>query len=193
MTATRENVTILYVGRKHTGKSTDLAKMALDYPKESKVLIIDVNSSPAYNHGRITQLAKYGDLKRWKNDRGIVKIPGVPTEEDLNFISEKFRNGLIIFEDCTKYIFANPSPMIKKFLVDHRMYGCDLVFTFHSFRRIPIQFWEMSSYITIKKTQDTWQKSWINRIPNSVDVEAAFKRVMAHENNYYHETVATLV
>lgn len=184
------HITGIIVGRKGTGKSTRLAKAADIYPADKRVLILDVNGSPAYNR---FQAITPGHLTRWKNNAGKVKLVGTPTIETLQIIAENYRNGLIIFEDCTKYISGNVSPEIKTFLVDHRMFNCDLVFTFHSLKRVPPFFWEMISYVTLLKTQENFGNEYRNRVPNFEAVQAAFKRVNASKDDYYSETIETLI
>lgn len=179
----------IMVGRKGTGKSTKLAKIAMQYPSSKKTLIIDVNGSPAYNAIERIELSK---LKYLKN--GKVKLIGTPSDDDLEYIANNFRDGLVIFEDCTKYIDASPSRAIKTFLVDHRMYRCDLIFTFHSLKRIPPFFFEMTSYITLCKTQEQIEGARNkNIIPNYESVIKAWNKVQEHSDPYYSITVETLI
>lgn len=179
----------IVVGRKGVGKSTYLNKVACNYPATKKVLIIDVNGSPAYyQHTRIEP----SQLKHVK--QGIVKLLGTPSAETLHLIASYWRDGLIVFEDCTKYIEGNVHPVIKAFLVDHRMHQCDLIFTFHSIKRIPPFFWEMISYITIFKTAETFESSRNkNVIPNYEAILATFNRVNKNKDIRYNETVETLI
>lgn len=188
MSKTRDiHHTSLMVGRKATGKSTKLAAIARKYPKSKKVLIIDVNASPAYNEFREIQVK---DIPRVVS--GVVRLIGTPDEETLTKIARDFRDGLLIFEDCTKYISGHPSREIKTFLVDHRMYKCDLIFTFHSIKFIPPFFWQMTSYVMLCKTQeqlDTPRNRQV--IPNYDVMLKAFKEVEANKDQYYSKTVST--
>ena len=182
----------LLVGRKHTGKSTEANRIAKQYAAKhpsKKVLIIDVNGSPAYReHGPPIDRPMF---RRWKS--GVVRFYESDHAEMFAFIIANFRNGLIIFEDCTKYIDANPSKQIKTFLVDHRMWEADLLFTFHSLKRVPNFFWEMTSAVVLKKTQEE-EKEWLKKpIPNKTDLLAAWRRVQAHKSEYHQETVQTLI
>jgi len=166
-----------------------LKNIALKYPKTSKVLVLDVNGSPAYDGFKEITLPQVKLLKT-----GIVKLMGTPTDETLKVIAENFKDGLVIFEDCTKYISGNVRPEIKTFLVDHRMMRCDLIFTFHSLKMIPPFFWQMISYITILKTQENFINAQnANRVPNYDKVAEAYKKVNAHASDYYSITVETLV
>lgn len=187
---TRESHTAsIVVGRKHTGKSTKLAKIAKRYPANGKVLILDVNASPAYNDFPETSIDKVKHLRS-----GVVKLVGTPDEKALKEIAASFRDGLVIFEDCTKYISGNVRPEVRAFLVDHRMMRCDLIFTFHSLKRVPPQFWEMISYITILKTQENFEGSRNKQlVPNYDKVLEAYKKVNEHPDPYYSLTVETLV
>lgn len=186
---TRGHLASLIVGRKRTGKSTAANALAVKYAKANptkKVLIIDVNGSPAYREHEQIDRAKF---VRWV--KGVKRFYESDHEEMFAFISKHFRNGLIIFEDCTKYIEANPSRQIKTMLVDHRMWDADLIFTFHSLARVPPMFWEMTAYIVLKKTMDTENQIKSRRIPNLPGVLAAWHRVQNHANEYHSETVET--
>lgn len=194
----RLNATEIIVGRKGTGKSTYANKRACSYPKDKLVLIIDVNGSPAY--AKHTQIDDNILLSgRWKN--GIVRYYN--PDHDLMFNNimaycnthkPKKKGILIIYEDCTKYIDANPGKQVKSFLVDHRMWNADLIFTFHSFKRIPPFFFEMCSHITILKTQENFDTSRNqNTIPNYDALLAARNAVMSDPNPYTYITVETLI
>ncbi|MGZ3999157.1 MAG: hypothetical protein ACXVIY_00940 [Mucilaginibacter sp.] len=178
----------LVVGRKHTGKSTKLADIARSYDSQSKVLVLDVNSSPAYNAFRQIEVGQVKLLKR-----GVGRLQGTPTDETLEIIANNFRGGLVIFEDATKYILGNVKPNIRAFLTDHRMHRCDLIFTFHSLKMVPPFFWQMVSFLTLLKTQETLGSEYRNRIPNYEAIAAAHKRVNAHKDNYYSETIDTMI
>lgn len=188
MNTRSEHYTSITVGRKHTGKSTLTAGVVQDYPNDQKALVLDVNRSPAYDRYPEIQLNQVKALKR-----GKVRLVGTPDEEALKTIAEHFRGGLIVFEDCTKYISGNVRPEIKTFLVDHRMYNCDLIFTFHSLVMVPPFFWQMTSYLTLLKTQDVLDNKYRSRIPNFDKVAAAFKRVNASKDPFCYETIETLI
>ncbi|MBD1364388.1 hypothetical protein IDJ77_11265 [Mucilaginibacter sp. ZT4R22] len=177
------------VGRKGTGKSTKLAKVAASYPADSKVLIIDVNRSPAYNQFKEVTI---DEMKRLK--KGVVRLVGTPSNETLIAIATHFRGGLVVFEDCTKYIEGNVRPEIKTFLVDHRMFQCDLIFTFHALRFVPPFFWGMISYVTILKTQEEFDQGFYKRrMPNWKKIYEAFEKVQSHKDEYFGITVETLI
>jgi hypothetical protein len=192
MAKERLNMAGVIVGRKGTGKSTFLNERAKAYYKahpDKKVLIIDVNGSPAYKEHPELDHTKFA---RW--NKGVYRFYDSDHKKMFDYICKHFKNGLIILEDCTKYIPANPGGQVKALLVDHRMWNADLIFTFHSFKRIPLFFWEMVSYVTILKTQEDFENSRNKvNIPNYEAVAAARKKVIAHKNPYYNLTVETLI
>ena len=179
----------IVVGQKGVGKSTLLAEIAREYPKDKKVLIIDVNESPAYNSYRQIE-AK--DIRRLRS--GIVRLSGTPDLQTLSIIARDFRDGLLIYEDCTKYIYGNVHPSIKTFLVDHRMYRCDLIFTFHSLKRVPPFFWEMIGYCVLFKTAENFEGARNkNVIPNYENMLKAYKKVRDSKNPRFNLTIPTLI
>jgi len=179
----------IVVGQKGVGKSTKLATIAKQYHPSLKVLIIDVNGSPAYNAFKQVEPK---DIVRLQ--KGIFRLLGTPDMATLTTIATKFRDGLVIFEDCTKYISGAVHPSIKTFLVDHRMYNCDLIFTFHSLKRVPPFFWEMISYCVLFKTAEVFENPTNKfRIPNYENMLKAFNEVKANKDLRFNKTVETLI
>lgn len=194
----RGNHAMVIVGRKRTGKSTLANKIASSKAyKNRRVLIINVNNSPAYNEHPVIS---YPEMMAWKGS-GTYQFYDRDHERMFARLLEIFKpernrfNGLILFEDCTKYIESHPSKQIKSFLVDHRMWNADLLFTFHSLTMVPPFFWQMTSKLILLKTQDILSTSRVRqfeeRIPNWKDVSPALERVNKHKSNYYHEVINT--
>jgi hypothetical protein len=190
----RHNISTVIIGRKATGKSTYACNLAKEYVKANptkRFLIVDVNGSPAYNEFPLLDESK---LRTWKPDAKLrVAKYYNPNHTEMFAAIQNFRNGAILFEDCTKYILPNPSAEIRMYLTDHRMWNVDLFFTFHSLNRVPPFFWEMTAWVVLKKTQDTDIKSFKNRIPNFKDIEKAWNSVMASKDPYITKSVSTLI
>ncbi|MGB4987979.1 MAG: ATP-binding protein [Pyrinomonadaceae bacterium] len=196
----RANEAMIIVGRKHTGKSTLANKLAEGFARPKKrVLIINVNQSPAYSKHK---LITYDKMKRWRSG-GIYQFYDRDNDAMFDFlinwfdpVKRKF-NGLIVFEDCTKYIGSNPNKQILSFLVDHRMWNADLLFTFHSLAMVPPFFWRMTTRLILLKTQDIMTKAnergFENRIPNWKEVKPAYDRVAANPDPYAHEVIDTKI
>jgi hypothetical protein len=203
----RPNEAIMMVGRKRTGKSTLTNKIARGMVGPyRRVLIIDVNGSPAYKD--IPEIG-YDKLARWRSG-GIYKFYDPDHERMFDFFTTHYGpqydergtkignrpfHGFMVFEDCTKYIDPNPSKKVKTFLVDHRMWDADLLFTFHSLALVPPFFWRMTSRIILLKTQDTEgnMRRLSNTIPNYKDVKAAHEQLMRDNNPFAHKVVDTLI
>lgn len=205
----RANEAIIIIGRKRTGKSTLANKIAKGYSgPRRRTLIIDVNGSPAYaEHEQIN----YEKLKRYRSG-GIYKFYdpnhermfdfltsyyGPQYDDAGNLISKKLFHGLMVFEDCTKYIDSNPSQAVKTFLVDHRMWDADMLFTFHSLAMVPPFFWRMTSRVILLKTQDTMsptqRRQFENKIPNWKKIERAWEEVDRSSNPFEHRVIETLI
>lgn len=201
----RPNYSIVVAGKKHVGKSTGLAKLAKKYSEDTgkRVLVINVNGSPAYDE---FQEITYKDFPHWI--RGVKQFYDTDTEKMINFLANYYTgknqfHGMIIFEDCTKYIEGNPPKKIRSMLVDHRMLDADVVFTFHALKAIPPFFWIMTDYVILRKTKDIIFKpngenhknySWYDaRIPNFPEIAEAHKKVMKSKNQYIEITIPTEV
>lgn len=190
----RPNYCALLVGQKATGKSTLGNELAEQYAARTgkRSLIIDVNGSPAYaKHPLLTAKHVIG----WKEKATLRVARYYDPDHDTMFETvANFRNGLVIYEDCTKYIGANPGGLVKQVLVDHRMWNQDVIFTFHALKFVPPFFWSMVKYVMLKKTQDTPKR--IARLEDHVNNlsghMAAWEAVMKHESQYHHEEVDLL-
>jgi len=189
---------VVVCGRKHTGKSTFLNDFGTkaNQKTKKKVLVIDVNGAPAYKQH---QLLNERQFITWCKDAkfgGVKRFYLSDNERMFKLIIENFRSGLVIFEDCTKYIKASPSDSIKTFLVDHRMWDTDLMFTFHSLKRVPLFFWEMTTHLILFKTQDVIDSEndrfFLNRIPDFRNVYKLYKRVKDSKDNYINGSVELL-
>lgn len=183
------------VGRRATGKSTYLKESAEGFAKRTgkRALIIDVNNSPAYSH---LPLLSESEFLAWRGNSSIrVARFYLPKQMNrmLNLIEERFVNGLLILEDCTKYISANPPEQIKSLLVDNRMKNVDLFFTFHALYQVPPFFWTLTDILILKKTQETLDASDRKRYPNFIELQKAFAKVQSSKNEYITEIVNTRI
>lgn len=189
-----QHLAIAITGRKYTGKSTLARKIAEGY-KNPKVIIIDPNNSPAYEGIPFVIFTRLCKLTK-----GIVRYYDQDTnklfENLMEMLSKKTFNGLIVFEDATKYIDAKPTKTQKAVLVDHRMWNTSLMFTFHSLEFVPRFFWKMLTHVTVFKTQDMMEENYrvfAKRIPNFKSIYNAWIEVMESENEFENRTIKTLI
>lgn len=191
----RENLATLLVSRKATGKSTYLAKLARGYAAKNpnkRVLILDVNGAPAY--AEIPQLTET-EFRNWRKDSTIrvakFYLGAKRENEMMDLVIQHFKNGLLILEDCTKYIKSSPSDEVRAFLVDHRMLNLDLVFTFHSLYKVPPFFWDMVNLVVLGKTDETLENRDRRRYPNFAKLLETFKKVQASKDQYIKLSYST--
>ena len=196
----RLNYSIAICGRKGTGKSTLLASLATNYiagnaaangGQGKRVLILDVNGSPAHAH--LPRLST-DQLIAWKPG-GSLKI-ATYRHEDRKFmmatVATHFRSGLLIMEDVLTYIGSNPNETTRRFLVDHRMADLDVLYTYHSLLYIPPFFFQFLAYIVLLKTNDPLSKlSKSNKIPNMPAVLKAVAELQKESDPYASKLIET--
>jgi hypothetical protein len=177
----RLNESHVIIGRRGTGKSTYANQLAEFVAKKTgkKTLIIDVNGAPAYAHH---QELTVGNFKTWcdGNYNGVKRFYLSDNQLMMEMVAENFRNGFVFFEDCTKYIEANPKKIVKDFLVDLRMWNVDLFFTFHSLEFVPPFFWKMCNKVHVLRTDDILDKRdnfFLKRIPNYMAIKRAMLQI----------------
>lgn len=198
---TRPCFSMIHIGRKHTGKSTHTARRVREYARaypNRKVLIIDINGSPAYSEW---PWIDYHEFANWK--KGVRRFWDRDTSKMLEFLLTRMPGtvhypcdtGLIVWEDCTAYIGFNPPSEIRQFLVSHRMMDLDMIYTFHSVNQVPRFYWQMTGIITLQKTQEELQLKDLKRkvIPNYAAIYEAWTSVMADTDPYSFRVVNTLI
>ncbi|MEL6558341.1 MAG: ATP-binding protein [Bacteroidota bacterium] len=183
----RPNAVAILVGAPRTGKTT-LTKKLIE-ASNKKVLIYDVNNEEAYDDYKRMPLKK---LRGWKG--GKWKVFTDDAEELIYQIYANVRNATIIFEDATSYINRDTAKYLRKILVSRRHMNLDIIFSFHSLNQVPPMIYEMSNYISLKKTNDTIQKvKGLNKLPNPDDVMKAFTKVHKSKDPFVTVTVKTNV
>ncbi len=189
----RINKSTVLIGRKGVGKSTYLERQASVFAKKTgkKALIIDVNGSPAYAKHQELNERQFVEWCRG-NYGGVKRFYLSEHNKMWNMIAKYFRSGLIVFEDCTKYIDPNPTKVIKKLLVDHRMWDADMIFTFHALDFVPPFFRKMVSHLIVFKTNDNidnrdteLSKKW----PNWMAVKKVMNKVKQSKDQYKPEII----
>lgn len=194
MAEVRSHLVTSIVGRKRSGKSTKIRRLATLFAKAhpgKRVLILDVNAAPAYAD---LPLLTDAQVRTWKPN-AMLRIARYynPDYKTMMENIQGFKSGLIAFEDATKYIDANPQPAIKAFLVDHRMRDLDLFFTFHNLTRIPPFLWEMTHQVLLHKTTDDRDKIKTRPIPNLKEILKAWDLLMAHKDDFHALLIETYV
>ena len=185
MSDKRVNLVNLFVGGRGTGKSTKLRKVVEVFAKKGiKVLIIETFPSPAWKEFPVINAEQ---LKKIKNDSSGTFLVVDEPDKIFAVLNKKVYNALVICEDATKYIGSKLTPDQKALVVDSKQKNIDLVFVFHAWGgQVPPDLIRLSDTATLFKTNEIASK--LNKIPNP-DVIKAHERVVAHESQYYNETV----
>ncbi len=174
------------LGRRGCGKTTYARELIRQYHEalpSQKILIADTLDHPAYRDIPAIDLDL---LKRWKKPN-IYRIYGANTDEILQTIESNLMNALVIFEDASKYLRANLSNDVRRFVLDSKQKNLDIVFIFHGFMFIPPELFRLMDNLVIFKSDNPEPRKFY--IVAYDQVKAAYDRVMKNENPYAHETV----
>jgi hypothetical protein len=198
----RQNIRCAIIGVNGTGKSTHIVKRILpcyDMRSQKAIVVTETIDNPAYN-----KLESVNSLEQLQTlRRGPVKFWDFDEENDFMLLVKlhdiiargALRNGVIVFEDCTNYVDANPHRIVKKFVVNHRMYNLDLFFTTHSLTDLPKWFRKRMNYLTLFKTGDNFRNENDVRALGYTNYRAVYEawvKVMNHPNPHFNLTIAGL-
>jgi len=146
----RLNKVILLLGRRGCGKTTYikmLIKAALKTKKS--ILIVDTFDHPAYE---LVPRIHPKDIKNIRSGQ-IVRVFGSETDEILA-ACENFYNGLLIFEDATKFIGKSLQKPVRRMVVDTKQKNVDLIFLFHGFVACPPELFRNADELILMDTGD---------------------------------------
>lgn len=144
-------------GEKRQGKSLLCEKYAkrADYyarlaekegAKPKKILIVDPSEASAFADFQPITLneLKFGTYipgegrRMWV--RGIRRITHHDNLGLMRYLSDRFRNGLLISDEATTWLKANPPEWQKNLIIKHTNRCVDLLFVVHSLTNIPKSF-----------------------------------------------------
>lgn len=182
----RINLVTMVIGRRGTGKTYYIRQALEMYRKhhsQKKILVMDTFDNPGYS---LFANIDIDLLMRWKNPN-TYRIFGSNTDEIFSAIQTHFYNGLIVFEDASKYIRRQLPDDVRKFILDSKQKNIDLIFVFHGFSYAPPEMWRIVDAVTIFKCDNPAYRKM--DIVNFDEVDAAYQRVMSDKNKYAKETV----
>lgn len=191
MAEKRLNKVITLIGTRGTGKTTKMKKVIEAYLKANptgKILVVDTLDHPSYRDIKPITIEQ---LQRWLPTKGgYFRLYGSNTTEIMECISKFFFNGLLIFEDASKYIGSRLDDNVKAFILDSKQKNLDIVFMFHSWGFVPNDLFRLTDAITIFKTQDTpFQKK--NFLPFEL-IEKPYKQIKDSQDRFINKTVELL-
>jgi hypothetical protein len=190
------NKVIIVVGTRGTGK-TDFLKNQIASSKLRKKLIIDTFDSAVW-HNMETWNNPNGEnfpipsldidlLNRWKE--GIYRLYGSDTNAIMKAIQENVLNALLIFEDATKYIGSKLSDDVRKFVLDSKQKNLNIIFTFHSLMSVPNDLIRIADYLTIFKTNESFNSGLKSKYPWSF-VQEAHEKIKNDKNRFANITLS---
>ena len=192
----RTNKVFLIAGTRGTGK-TDFTKINIVMASNiERKIIVDTFDNPVWRNmkswkhpemefqeNRVLAKSELGD-----SDPGIFRAYSPNTRAVMKAIEESCYNSLLIFEDATKYIGDRLNDEVSKFVLDSKQKNLDLVFIFHSLSDIPRDLVRIADYLTLFKTNESWDSYLRKKFPGSL-VQQAFEEVNQSSNRYENRTV----
>lgn len=149
-TTERTTERLIVLGTNGCGKSSLLKKMVLAEIKkpDSHALIVTRHLNEWENipevHGRF----------RWRAGDYVKVRKIIFRDGDLQYISDNFRDGLLLFDDCRMYLHVATEQELLDMLIGSRQRGVDVVTVGHGFTQVPPAFFTFSTLIILFQTRD---------------------------------------
>lgn len=181
---TRTPKQILIIGTNGTGKSTLAKKLVLSElkKKDSHVLLVvpddmEWNTVPFVHPNFPHRIENYVGVRK------IIYFPGI-----LDIIRDRFRNGLLIFDDCRAYFTASLDSELHSILIRRRQQMIDIIAVGHGFTEIPPKMFTFGTHIALFRTIDNIDRRK-NVIQNFEEMKAAQLRInqKSIEAPHYYE------
>lgn len=177
---------IIILGTNGTGKTTLAKKLVLSElkKKDSHVLVIVPDDMEWHTlpwvHPRFPHR-----IETYVGARKIIYEPGI-----LDIIRDRFRNGLLVFDDCRAYFDASLDRDLHSLLIRRRQQMTDIIVVGHGFTEVPPKFFTFATHYALFKTIDN-----IDRrkpvIQNFEEMKEAQQRVneRARVEPHYYEII----
>lgn len=183
----RLNKLFLILGKKGSGKTYYTIHTLIEQYRKAqpgkKILVYNTDDHPDY---RYIPRIKPADLKRWSG-AGLYRISDASTTEVLALINEHVYNGLVIFEDASKYINKRLQKSAWDSILNSKQHNLDLVFQFHGFAACPPEILRQCDVITMFRCDNP-----VYRREDLVEYEAvaeAWRKLMASKEPWPHKSV----
>jgi ABC-type sugar transport system ATPase subunit len=149
----RSNKMTCVIGTNGTGKTTFLKKLILQLLRNNRrVLIItphdmEWETIPLVHDKHKQHIAWYVGARRIIWEDGLL-----PT------ITENFKNGALVFDDCRAYLNANTDRDLHRLLISRRQRDIDIFAVGHGFTEIPPKFFTFATNFVLFRTMDNIEK-----------------------------------
>ncbi len=224
-TGARDYRSYLLIGGKGQGKSTLLIDLVEEYLQSfantysdgiyPRAFIHDMSSSRAFRHLPTVEQACQKleldledplELLTLKDKKGqpvwkkgalrYVCRKGREIQHMHEMLAAHFRNGMVVFDEWTTYVRANPPDWQIDIVNNHRNYGLEVFFVCHQIMRVPLFFirGDMIAKIILFKTGESeLEYRQFRRYSCAEQLWKAYERVLAApETNkwvQYHEII----
>jgi len=186
MDETRTPKQIIVLGTNGTGKTTLVKKLVINELKkaDTQVLVVvpddmEWNSIPWVNPRFPQRIESYVKVRK------VVYFEGL-----LDIIRDKFRNGLVVFDDCRAYFTAALENDLHSLLIRRRQQMIDIIAVGHGFTEVPPKFFTFATHYALFKTCDNIQRRK-NYMMNYDSMAEAQKRIneKAIKDPHYYEII----
>lgn len=174
---------MIVIGTNGTGKTTLVKKLVIAElkKKDSHILVIvpDDMEWPAvpFVHPKFPQR-----IERYVGARKIIYEPGI-----LGVITERFTDGLLVFDDCRAYFTAALDMELHTLLIRRRQKRLDIVAVGHGFTEIPPKFFTFATDLILFRTIDNIdrRKNVLNNFTEMKEAQARINARAETEPHYY--------
>lgn len=172
---------IVVIGTNGTGKTTLVKKLVLAElkKKDSHILIVVPDDmewpSVPFVHPKFPHR-----IENYVGARKIIYEEGI-----LQIISDRFKNGLLVFDDCRAYFTASLDTELHTLLIRRRQKMIDIVAVGHGFTEIPPKFFTFATDLVLFRTIDNIDRR--KNVLNNFDLmKAAQARINARAEKEPH-------
>lgn len=174
----------IVLGYNGTGKTTIVKKIVLNELKHQRRALIVTPDDIEWDtlemvHPRFpSRIANYVGARRIIYTNGLLPI-----------ISEHFRNGLLIFDDCRAYFTASLDGDLHELLIRRRQKMVDIIAVGHGFTEVPPKFFTFASEIILFRTNDNIdkRKNVLNNFDEMKAAQARINTIATSKNPHYFE------
>lgn len=145
---TTERIVIL--GTNGCGKSTLVKRLVLAEVKkpESHVLVVTRHLNEWLT------IPEVHNRFRWRAGDYVKARKLIYRDGDLKYISDNFRNGMLVFDDCRMYLHAATDQELLDMLIGSRQRGVDIITVGHGFTQVPPAFFTFATRFILFQTRD---------------------------------------
>ena len=177
---------IIILGTNGTGKTTLTKQLVLnEIRKQGSHVLVVVPDDMEWNSLPWVHPAYTYRIERYVKARKICYYEGL-----LPVIKEKFRDGLLLLDDCRAYFSAAMDKDLASLLIRRRQMMMDIIAVGHGFTEVPPRMFTFATHFILFKTIDNIDRRK-NVIPNFDILKEAQIRInkKAETDPHYYEII----